>query len=622
MADRTVSAIPAELIGWAAWAQGADSTAQSMGRRLSAALANLYASSDPGLLPPALQVNAGNDLVGYSVRNSATDQWVGRVGQAFADAGTTGIMGRMLTPEDRQAIIAGTVVSSQEAIALLAGRDPTVQGQDQAQAAVLAAEVLDAQHVGGTRLELALLGRLNAHEHDPTYTAAFFRELGAENTLGLVRDLHGAGGDLLRVYDTALATATNSPGWDLAFNSQIWPSVAMGDVPVVTAAQKALLAYGSYSQDFLTRAGDYIFFGPLLSGRPFVDAGAVQQVLDAFARNGSAATAYLLSSLPAMDRSRLVMLLAGEAATFQQSQAAAGALGRMLAGASASAGTSAAEAMLRILGEEPNNLIPDGARSGIATMVDQHIGLFVPHIDPNHPQLPHVWAHWTWQENVIKAAIADNQGNVSLANVSMIQHGVWRWAQEHMPALDQRELSTEQDEFRRYLYQLGTLWALPALAVRQSTYDAQRFRQTQAQDLQNLLGFIPLKVPFVDKLSGPVAQAVASYIGSHAMSWAEGWATLQASQSGGNPDAFSVKEGYAQLWGLRTLLAARFVGVHPGLVAGMNHEQTAAYIKGLAQQEDPTTSDRALAGVQRQFETFLDSANAAFWPVYQNPGRS
>lgn len=294
MADERVSAIPSELIGWGAWAQGADADLEASARRLNAALEQLYASCDPSLLPPSDRQYVGNGLLAYAVRNLATDGWVGRVGQAFLAAAERGAVQNLLTPEVRAAVLNQSVTCGQREIAHLVGGDPAQAGVVAAAAATLAARVTEAERAGATQTVRSLLQQLSGYEHDPLFTSAFFRQLGVKGTVGAAAAVGSAGSEsrLLSVLDTALATATRSQGWEKSFNAALWSGRSQPPAAAsISLGQLLLLKFGVYSRDFLTRAADEALF-------PVPNVLGAEAALKALARNPEVAAAYLRSQAP------------------------------------------------------------------------------------------------------------------------------------------------------------------------------------------------------------------------------------------------------------------------------------------------------------------------------------
>jgi hypothetical protein len=123
MGDDTVSAIPGQLIGWAAWARQAAPSLERAARDLNLAIEELNLSR--GDLAVLGQVPfLGDDLLAYAARNLQTDEWVGQVGQAFLRVATRGLPPGLVRA-NYQDLLKGVVETSFSEIASQVGGDPT-----------------------------------------------------------------------------------------------------------------------------------------------------------------------------------------------------------------------------------------------------------------------------------------------------------------------------------------------------------------------------------------------------------------------------------------------------------------------------------------------------------------
>jgi hypothetical protein len=625
---KQASAIPSQLTGYSGWASFQNGDLKTAARKLNAALEKLNQAKNSSYVLGQVEY-VGNDVLGYAARNEITDSWVGDVGRAFSDADRQGV-NPQLYKANYQDFQNSKATVSDKAVTSRVGGDPVKAGEQNSAATKLAAALREAEDTGNAAQVKAIISQLEAHQYDPAWAAAFFKELGPDETRFAIEFIYKEDDPenvrLLTIYDTALASATNSDGWDPDFNSQMWKQGGG-----MRASDSLLLKYQTvaYSEDFLTKAADSALFYPE-GTLTTLDPKYAKIIFNALAQNPDASLHYLLGSPPdgkngTLPGTRIMALLRDYQNTFRTDEGgSATALSSVLAAAGRSSdamqqyvgpfGTEPQiQVLLHVLSGTPDAWVPEGIRPGINQVICEHIDLFVPHIDPKHPESPEFGSDWTWQEKIFKMAVADNEGHVDIEGVRQLQNAVQQWALLHVPDVSAKS-GASLDAFRAYMYQVGTLWALAALPVRQGGYDKEHFREEQIDAIKTLVGLIPIPVPLKDE----GAKKVAEYMVDHVDEWSREIGAKAAAKAGGDADKESVEAYYRQLGGMRLMLSEQYVAQHPGLVKGMTSTEEAEYIHQLAEGTDPSGgSDADVAA----FELELDSASKTFAEQYNNPKR-
>lgn len=125
--DGVAAAIPADLIHWAGWATGLDSTLQSRGDLLDIAITALARSApDPSILAVGPGDYLGAQVMRFATRNQGTDQWVGQVGWAFYRAGTKGLPPGIVQG-DEQGFLNSIVTTTDSQLRSIVGGDPALE---------------------------------------------------------------------------------------------------------------------------------------------------------------------------------------------------------------------------------------------------------------------------------------------------------------------------------------------------------------------------------------------------------------------------------------------------------------------------------------------------------------
>jgi hypothetical protein len=125
--DGVAAAIPADLIHWAGWATGLDSTLSSKGDLLDIAIAGLARSNpDPSVIQLGPGDYVGGQVMRFAARNQGTDQWVGQVGWAFFRAGIQGLPPGIVRG-NRQDFLASIVTTTDKQLGALVGGDPALK---------------------------------------------------------------------------------------------------------------------------------------------------------------------------------------------------------------------------------------------------------------------------------------------------------------------------------------------------------------------------------------------------------------------------------------------------------------------------------------------------------------
>lgn len=633
MSDQA-SAIPSQLTGWQGWTTTQNANLSAAARRLNAALEKLNtAGNSPEVLGKVEYL--GNDVLGYATRNQTTDDWVGDVGRAFVEAARKGIPPQVWK-NNYQDFLDSKVTTDDKSITSQVGNDPVKKAEQERQAVELAAQLEEAQDTQDSKQVRAIITQLEANERNRDFAAAFFKELGPDRTRATIPfiDLHETGIEvhdpenarLLEIYDTALASATRSQDWDPEFNSSLWPG---GDKSGASYDLILLVKYQQvpYSEDFLTKMGDSTLFYPHRQGT--LQPDYAKAVFNAIAQNHDAALDYLIGNGPDGEGGtsravRAVDLLRMYQADLRYDNAGIGdGFSGMVASAGAASGARELyvgpfgtepriQVLLHTLAEMPDAWMADSVRPGIAKAVSENIDLFVTPVDPKRPAYPKIGSDWTWQEKIFKAGVADNEGHVDLASVRELQNAIEDYARTHPgPKLEPGD-GYSITAVRAHMYQLGLLWGLTSLPVRQGHYDQEHAREERIDAIKTGLGLIPIPVPGKDE----AGKKIAEYVVDHADEWGREIGANAAKNVGGNADQESGNDYYEQLGGMRLMLAQQFVAQHPNLVAGKSEGDAGEYVHQLANgtlaSKDPGVAD---------FQGELDSATRAFADQYHLPER-
>ena len=277
------SAIPNDLISYGGNAESHNGQLKDWARNVTSALDALrHSKPDTGLLPAVPDLGAA--LNAYAVKKEAIDKFVYDVGMAFCT----------LSNQDWNS----PITISDDALNKELDNEEGSQGRNYADMVASGKIPLDQA--------LAMIG------DDPIETAAFFKELGAPETVVLAGHIDDPG--LLQKFDDALATATQSPTWDPSFTDQLvngdWYPFEVAGVPSPEQRWNYtanLLKSGVFSEDFLTKVGDAFLFHNHDDG---ISHGA-QLALAALGRNPDVALTYLNGTDPTDGgRTRLTHLLA------------------------------------------------------------------------------------------------------------------------------------------------------------------------------------------------------------------------------------------------------------------------------------------------------------------------
>lgn len=501
-----VSANPSELVGWAGWAQGLNGNLNGSARDLNDAIeAFNKAPQSPQFTPPVAYV--GNDVIAYATQNGTVDAWVGQVGQAFAAVDHAGIPGGVYRA-NQQDFFDGVNTASESALMALVGGDPVQQARSAAAGARLAAEVQEAQDSGDSAKVQALLAQLE--NTDREFDATFFEDLGPDRTIKLLIEVAASKDqNLLRIFDTALARATNDPSWDPAFTKALldpqrgaWSGLP---TPGVRVMQLDLLRYGTYSGDFLTRAADYFLFTP---GDPVPDIDVV--VFNALARNPNAAYTYLTGDVDVVGQNlpRVQGLLTLE----NDGEGNLQALGKLIdaAGFSTAGRADGANQLLRDIGSIPSaNEVDDALRPSIERLLAGYIGNFSG-FDPVSKDASSLYnqGQFTWQERLFEVAELNQDGTPNASRMQHLASAVAQWVTTNLQDHPHRAGAVFKDA--------GNLFGLALLTQRKALwngYDLAALRMQMATFLAGgFAAFLPGGAP-VALLSGTVITIASGYLG-------------------------------------------------------------------------------------------------------------
>ena len=582
MADK-VSAIPGQLINYAGWGARNDPDLESSARTAVRALEALNMSGpDPSILRAVTYDNA-NNMIGFAVRSLATDRWVGQVGQAFLDVELAGLPPQMRAQYMTQ-LLNSTVTADQSQISGV-GDDPTATAQDQADAAMLAAQMQEAIDTGNQQqVQQIIQQQLAQHQNDPTFTSEFFQQLGPDSTLKVVSFIspNPPRGDmpnpltpqqlqLLGIFDTSLAMATNSSDWDPSFNTALWPPLGSDHIiHTVTWDQALLLQYGTYSEDFLTKAGDDILFE---TPRQWTNAnlgtipGDLQarfdtMFMEALSRNPNASVDYLLGHYGGQGQDRLTQIMDQSWMEYTRGGSDnpfAHAIGDAIQAAGTSPYSSYPysgsdkgwQVLLHDVAGFSNDAVPDGIRPALAAVLSygDHMGAFVG-VMPSHD------GSWSWQQTIFKYAEETQDGHIDWNSVSEVQTAVANWANAHIPGdLDMTVNTPNNIAWQTWSTQVGNLFGLTALPIRTSGYDQAAITRQQDQVFSAAFDFVP--VP-----GGPIVSGITNNLANFLFD------NLNNANSELAADKNAAQMYYQQAMFMREDMTARFLAQHPELGYG------------------------------------------------------
>jgi hypothetical protein len=310
-----------------------------------------------------------------------------------------------------------------------------------------------------------------------------------------------------------------------------------------------LLGTGTYSEDFLTKAGDAILLTPLATGStgPFGspnpqvednDAAARAAVLGALARNPQAAGDYLTGTEPGGSTNRLTTVLMRNGPLSSRYSD----IGFMLGNTISAAGHSDHyTALLQDLATVPNQNIPDNSRYGIAQVLADHITDF-----QNAP--PSKDGSWSWQATDFSRAEVTDDGHVIQDNLTTIHTSI-------VQNMAMPPAGASEHDWQQWTKNYGTVNGLSSLALKQAEYT----RADQTQFVNSAFGaafnFIPVG-------GGNVVSGVVNTAANAAFSKAYPGETLDQASSA------ATQQYWTQVGQMRTDMATQFLLQNPDLAQG------------------------------------------------------
>ncbi|HYZ01160.1 MAG TPA: hypothetical protein VFA92_06670 [Candidatus Binatia bacterium] len=527
MGDDWVSAKPAELLGYTQQALDIDAELWGQATRLREALDAFRRSRPDGKYIssiPALDHN----LQELATQARKIDDWVGRVGEAFRDAGGSGIFG------DTQVQTVGVGVID----LLVGGQEQDLQRDRRAYAGRDAEAFRTAVEDHDTDALAALRAKLAANQYDPTYAAAFFEALGPDATLGLAAELHGDQ-PTLKVFDEALGAATRSPAWHGAFDDELLPGDSFVDVPEYgpvprTDALRPLLSYGVFSTNFLTQTLDRTVMPDPDSSTYVVPGSDLPRIeMEALARNPDAAARYLSSQFQGNPR---VSMLGGLAPTIPGYGKA---FGDAIAAAGSAPDTDRADklGMLKALGQmdwDSEAALPDEARFGVSSAVAANIDLLA---KTPVGRLPDQDAgKLGWMEELFVMAELHPDGTLDQARMRQVLGAMHGWVGAHLPAASLRTVGAPDETTRDH--ELGSFYALALLPISKGIYERSDDDPINkllqgGNDLLTVVGIALIGVTIPETLGASLAVGGAVYgkVSSAVMDYRAKHADLHAAES-------------------------------------------------------------------------------------------
>lgn len=568
-----VSAIPSELEGWSGWTQGLNGNLTAIARDVNdAVMAFNGTTQEPSFIGQIPTI--GDDLATHAARNQVVDQWVGQVGHAFETLDHLNVPPQVYKA-NMEDFGHGLVKVPESMITKQVGGDPVRDAQDAANGTKLAFQVRDAQARGDNGQVQALLAQLA--NQGAAFSFAFFQNLGPDGTIRALIDISAlqySDGEqdqarfqsLLNAFDSALGQATNNPDWNPAFTRKLFDRTdgSWGNAPddhAVPGMQLNLLRYGVYSEDFLTQGADSFLFPDFKQpDGADVPSDVNKVIFDALDRNPDAAYSYLTGHHPLLDDSDLarVQVLFRGAADLPSD--AVDSLARMIrdAGLSTTASWDDGRQLLQAIGEEAGlvqTFTPTALRQAVADLIANHVDVFVPP-DPDAK----VSSQWTWQEYLFKLTESDGEGHVNWDAVSQIQDAMSHWALTHGPTTFDSKNDANVKDWTKYLKEVGVLYGLTALPIKQAPYDADKVRESQIQFISTLISFIPFGSAV------PGEHAGIEYLVDQSMEKTRVYLENHPPVNLGNPDAEAANVYYEQATVMRQALATQWLAHHPALI--------------------------------------------------------
>lgn len=491
------SAVPEDLLRYSASAVGDDRTLDKTGQHVSDALDRFAASNpDPSILGTVPRL--GDQLSGFVDGKIGDDDWVGHVGRAFAQAGNgaspLGVIDTTSDQVDAWLTVDGSWDTNASADELAAQLRRAIDNRD-------------ADRVRELLAEIAL------HEGDPIWLAEFFQKLGPEDTLMALATIQDDP-QAVQTFDTALANATNSPTWDPSFTKQLFdwsnhmdPFLNVGGLR--THLTTLLLQHGTYSEDFLTHAGDALLFEVHPPG--FQQDTPFSTFMTALARNPSAAYDYLTGTLHGQPRTVHLLDIVNRAdrTDFDADQSMASALDAAFGTAEGPDDLARRQALWEAIGAADWHQLPDAVRQDIATHIANHIedfkgtGQDYSGLDASGKK----WVHT--METLFTMAEMDDTGHIDPARYEQLKQAVEHYLAQEAPPPG----TTDPGAWERWLNDVGTMTGLVALPRRKVGYTQAQIAAAQADLLSNVLDDIgaalPGDGPFLHQIKRSIADALA-----------------------------------------------------------------------------------------------------------------
>jgi hypothetical protein len=495
-----VSAVPQDLLNYSRVGAEHARTLLGTGKRVSQDLGAFAGSHpDPALIRGIPDL--GGRLQAFSRGKQTTDEWVGEVGQAFLNIEimTYGPGWNDLSP------VAMTDASELD-WQIRHDDEAATQGRDLADRMRKALAARDVDTVEKLQQELA------ANQWDPAYTASFFMELGPENTLQAMRPIYDDP-DKLAAYDRALATATSSPLWDPAFTRRLfdWKAHMSNDLEGMgfrTLLTELLLKDGTYSEDFLTQAGDAFFYSPHTPavGPPGGRDQVFSIFLHALQKNPHADFDYLTGERDGQHRVTHLLELSGSAASMDPDAGRALGEAIRIAGFEAPQALDGHQRLLQYVSEADPFDVADGARDGVADLITIYVDEF------KHAHLNADGSHeLSWQAKLFRVAELGEDGEVDQETYRKIQGAILEWSRWNMPD----SLNVPQDRWADYANQLGNMEALSLLPLSNAVYHS-------AEEKRELVNLGALALSQVPELAGDVPEPLEPVVKVLGLVWEHG----------------------------------------------------------------------------------------------------
>jgi len=507
-----VSGVPNDMIAYGDRVTALDLDLQRMGYHVEEALSKVRGMPGAPSVP-----TLGSELSTYGKRYLPTDGRVRAVGHALLQAATAGASPMVRKEPGFEQSLGGGVTTMDSATldpflrTAFKDEDALERSEQSMEAGQQLADDMNAAILAHDWDRVRELARqLADHRDDPDFTAAFFNTIGPKNALQIVWQIRGDQ-DLLKQFDVALATATNSMDLNRDFVKGLFDQKNAPDGDLMGREwinfMSGLLLDGKFSSDFLRAAGD-VFLGN--DARMWDLTGSADLFIQALNRNPEFAYFYMTEDVGG-GHTRLESMVGEGSWTWNGGQIAddVGALVESMG----KLGQLPRNTVLHILAKADDGTsyyIPDGVRKAIYDLLTQQ-----PNPSSSVPydllgDFTSLSTEFTDEEKkrLFGMAEYDVTGHPDQGRIDGLQTAVVNWLHDHRPA-DPLSDSPEAVNWYDHVGQLMGLWAAPQRDAAHSQAERDHLMHVMVGTLTAVVGGTVLAVPGVGEILGPALLAGA-----------------------------------------------------------------------------------------------------------------